>query len=256
MLQRQIAQTKTEVCVKGQWRGQYISASTGDIVIEVDELKDTFEGYAYLFNDDERLPGTVTRIEAPKHSNTANFLAHLQPLHPATFEPLDIVALREALPDVEFPTVADVTAEWTDESLMVQWIAKDENGKVISEGRADLERPSMSRPSELITLPIRTWEEFKSFATKVQYRRFIFRGQSDRWRLRTTFHRTGRADIRRYVTEDITALYRQLTPRMTHLYDVANPAQNAAFYNLIQHHGYPTPLLDWTFSPFVAAYFA
>jgi FRG domain len=32
--------------------------------------------------------------------------------------------------------------------------------------------------------------------------------------------------------------------------------ENGAFFNLVQHHGYPTPLLDWTYSPYVAAFFA
>jgi hypothetical protein len=47
-----------------------------------------------------------------------------------------------------------------------------------------------------------------------------------------------------------------VTSKTKHYFDLRDEIQNAAFWNLLQHHGYPTPLLDWSHSPYVAAYFA
>ena len=90
----------------------------------------------------------------------------------------------------------------------------------------------------------------------IENKRFIFRGQSKPWRLRTRFHRTGRANLIRFRDMDIPTLHKYLSGRIHHFYNLSNPDENGAFYNLVQHHGYPTPLLDWTYSPYVAAFFA
>ena len=90
----------------------------------------------------------------------------------------------------------------------------------------------------------------------MENKRYLFRGQRSTWPLKTAFHRTGRFDVLRFMGEDIQSLYKHLSARTKHVFNLDIPNENGAFYNLVQHYGYPTPLLDWSYSPFVAAFFS
>lgn len=110
---------------------------------------------------------------------------------------------------------------------------------------------------------LHSWKYFTDFVHQemLNYETYIWRGQRcDDWKLESTFDRL--------VREAKVTRTRRLDFRSKHLerfkYAVRgrrgnNPpileAEND-WWALGQHHGLATPLLDWTLSPFVAAYFA
>jgi len=103
------------------------------------------------------------------------------------------------------------------------------------------------------------WSDFQSWILneKKNNSGLIFRGQPDsNYGLKTSFHRQGRRDLIRYATQDIPDLARYVTASLGRSFNLSDPNEYSEFLYLAQHHGFPTPFLDWTESPFVAAYFA
>lgn len=104
-----------------------------------------------------------------------------------------------------------------------------------------------------------SWAAFRSWvlANQTAHTGWIYRGQrQNSWPLLTTFHRTGRSNLYRYDQEDVPRLHRALEAATGTRYTPTDPYDYGALLNLGQHHGFPTPLLDWTESPFIAAFFA
>jgi hypothetical protein len=238
--------------LKGQWIGNYLGTSSGQIIIEIDELKDCFEGVAYLYDDNKNLPGSFVVFKTADKSTDFSLCLNVHPLDRGTGNVSDWSRVQSQHPDADFPTTVYTQLKLLENSLDVQWTTS-----IGSNGNASVPRSSSQKKSEIVAEEIRTWKEFKDYATKLDPYRFMFRGQENScWRLRTHFHRTGRANLMGFMERDIPALHKNLSHLTTHVFNLANPIENGAFFALAQHHGYPTPLLDWTLSPFIAVYFA
>ena len=119
------------------------------------------------------------------------------------------------------------------------------------------------------SIPIKSWSHFQELAEKLNYREWVFRGQSDcTWGIKSSIYRlfedfqeifkSYKDRRRRFAKNEHERLNIENFQASAHLYLDHLPEESnlLEWCSIMQHYGAPTRLIDVSFSPYIAAYFA
>ncbi len=111
------------------------------------------------------------------------------------------------------------------------------------------------------TITLSSWKYFHDYLQEelLEYKNYVYRGQrNENWKLEPTLNRyyneKGIVDFKKSYEKHLKNFKISLRGRFANLKQIQDDENE--LWALGQHHGLATPLLDFTFSPYAAAYFS
>ncbi len=106
-----------------------------------------------------------------------------------------------------------------------------------------------------------SWDDFHHEVRKLKSKRgYVWRGQrkdeTSGWRLKSTFDREAQCKNQQDRIQKLKKHLDNFKEEMNKTYPNTLPPDDITIWALGQHYGLKTPLIDWSLSPYIAAYFA
>jgi len=131
----------------------------------------------------------------------------------------------------------------------------------INGGEFLMDKDSETSQDGVCVVTLSSWHDFHEKVRSIKSRRgYVWRGQrkdeDNGWFLISSFDREVQTKNKNDRTEKLKLHLKNFKEEMNKSYPNVLPQDEVDIWALGQHYGLQTPLLDWTLSPYIAAYFA